>query len=174
MDKETKQKIQEALALLSTKRVNTSGLGAPINILKRLLEDSEVPPVPDKIPSAEEFLIQHLINRCEENSTVKISDEEIAEILDDPEMIAFVQMIESYASLAVEYERQKWQQESIQSNKLLSNAINRLSVLKELISIHLTEKSTKFVDSDSRMDIELFQSRVEGIKSILNQINNGK
>src|SRR6478609_6392675 len=45
----------------------------------------------DKTLTAEQYLIQHLLNRCEENSTTKLCDEEITEILDDPEMIAFVQ-----------------------------------------------------------------------------------
>lgn len=74
---------------------------------------------PDKIPSAEEYLIQHLINRCEGDSVTKPSDEEIAEILDDSETIALVQMVESYALLreqrAVDVERKEWQQLVLES-----------------------------------------------------------
>jgi len=51
-------KVKEALSLLSAERVNTSGLGAPINILKRLVEDSEpVAPI-DKTLTAESVLSQ--------------------------------------------------------------------------------------------------------------------
>lgn len=48
-------KIKEALSLLSAERVNTSGLGAPINILKRIVEDSEVESEVKSL-SAEEYI----------------------------------------------------------------------------------------------------------------------
>lgn len=60
MEDNTKQQIQEALNLLSKERVNTAGLGAPINILKRLLEDSEKEPYTE--PSTEPITAQSFFN----------------------------------------------------------------------------------------------------------------
>ena len=41
MNNKQAQQIEEVLSLLSKERVNTAGLGAPINILKELLEDNK-------------------------------------------------------------------------------------------------------------------------------------
>ena len=52
MNNKQAQQIEEVLSLLSKERVNTAGLGAPINILKRLLEDCEISTeVADNIPT---------------------------------------------------------------------------------------------------------------------------
>ena len=87
MNNKQAQQIEEVLSLLSKERVNTAGLGAPINILKELLEDNkklesgfcigntkpnltimgiankmfeQLTEPSDKIPSAEEYVVSEL------------------------------------------------------------------------------------------------------------------
>lgn len=89
MEDKTKQQIQEALKLISKERVNTAGLGAPINILKRLLEDSEHSS--ESVPSAQEYYKEHWI--------------EFSKVTEIPKIM------ESYKDLCVEQERNKWKKE---------------------------------------------------------------
>lgn len=111
MNTEHLNKIKEAINLLSQERVNTSGLGAPINILKRLVEDSEQQSEykPATVPNAGQ-----LVKR-------------IAPLSDKFTFVGTVNLMESYAELKV--------QEAIKHNEE-----NKQFAL-ELSSIIATSKS---------------------------------
>lgn len=89
MSTEEINQIKQALSLLSAERVNTTGLGAPINILKRLLEDFvPIEPQPSVLPSAEEYFTKNY---------------RIDKVDLDNLKGALVSIIEGYAQLCVEH-----------------------------------------------------------------------
>lgn len=95
MNIEKLNKIKEAINLLSQERVNTAGLGAPINILKALVEDSEQQSEdkPATVPNAE-GIAQFVIDNRYKSVLNNLSDFELFHTISSK--------IDSYAELKVQ------------------------------------------------------------------------
>lgn len=154
-----KQKIEEALSLLSAERINISGLGAPINILKRLIEDSEES-VTTTVPSAKEYRHKCLCSlgdiKCICNSAkdyIRNRPYDGLELSSDSSKILET-LMEEYASLCIEEERKRWEAER---SEILKHSVNAIYFNDSADYIRALWHIKNTLDSNSDID-ELFKN----------------